>query len=90
MNPGDTGHDGQRVAPPAALNEGRGMNPGDTSEGLSERAALKSLGIRDYARHCETDVGQTPVFIGGRASSTRRRRIRSFDPGYSGTLGVSI
>ena len=29
------------------------------------RAALKSLGIRDYARHCETDVGQTPVFIGG-------------------------
>ena len=54
--------------------------------GDSQRPALKSLGIRDYARHCETDVGQTPFFIGGRASSTRRRRIRSFDPGYSGTI----
>ena len=31
--------------------------------------ALKSLGIRDYARHCETDVGQTPG----------KSRIKNFD-----------
>ena len=50
------------------------------------RNAFRTWLVRDYARHCETDVGQTSVFIGGRASSTRRRRIRSFDPGYSGTI----
>ena len=27
--------------------------------------ALKSLGIRDYARHCETDVGTNPRFYWG-------------------------
>ena len=53
---------GQDVATGRQRPERRPVELGAPGQG---RAALKSLGIRDYARHCETDVGQTPVFIGG-------------------------
>ena len=46
---------------------GKAIPYGVYDPGPTEPLELKSLGIRDYARHCETDVGQTPVFIGAHA-----------------------
>ena len=37
----------------------------------------KSLGIRDYARHCETDVGQTPFLLARAPALGCRRPVGS-------------
>ena len=72
MNPGDTGPDVAAgvLAPPGPLNEGRGVNPGDTSASASGSCSARPLNEGRGVNPGDTRNAETPAST----SSTAQRR----------------
>ena len=99
----DPRHTGCHLAPDASRLLGTPPAPAEITINKGENGsdptpppvrALKSLGIRDYARHCETDVGQVgsataaPADVRGPAKARTIGAREDVPPGFSRRQGA--